>query len=265
MLTPANTLLDIRKRYQEDLRSDKVTLLIYGDMGVGKTSLLTTARAPILVHGFDPGGLVTVRDEIDSGIIIPDERFAVEDPLNPTAFDLWNRECGRLKRDNIFDAIGTYAIDSATTWAQCAMDVVLKKAGRQGGPPYKQDWLPQMAMLETGIRGLMALPCDVVLIAHSDISKDERTGKMFIAPMLTGKLSIRIPLLFDEIYCAQTEETSKGINYRLLTKPTGLYRARTRLGKKGIFDTYEEPNIKALLRKAGRPCEDREIMSELKS
>jgi len=68
--------------------------------------------------------------------------------------------------------------------------------------------------------------------------------------MFVGKLKVRGPILFDEIYMAVTKATSKGAEYSLLTRNTGLYKARTRLGK-GKFETYEQQDIKALLQKAG--------------
>jgi len=100
------------------------------------------------------------------------------------------------------------------------------------------------------------------LICHDDYDKDDATGRMFIGIMVTGKLKRRIPLLFDEIYCAMTKETSKGIEYQLLTRPTGLYQARTRLGKGGELETYEEPDIKNILRKVGMSTEDKPSLIE---
>ena len=64
----------------------------------------------------------------------------------------------------------------------------------------------------------------------------------------------------DEVYMATSKESSKGVEYSILTRNTGLYKARTRLGRNKIFDTYEEPNIKALLRKAGIDDSDKSLL-----
>jgi hypothetical protein len=72
-------------------------------------------------------------------------------------------------------------------------------------------------------------------------------------------LKYRIPILFDEIYYACTKESSAGVKYFFLTRATGLYKARTRLGKGGLFETYEEQDIKALLKKAGYDTSDKQI------
>ena len=241
----------LREMYNNDPTTQTFNAVVYGGLGTGKTSLLRTARKPVLVHSFDPGGTKVLRDEIANGSILVDSRFEQEDPRQPKAFKLFDDEYHRLRRDGFFEHIGTYVIDSVTTWAQTAMNAVMKKAGRAGGTPQQNDWLPQMMMLENAMRDFVSLPCDCILIGHDDVTKDEATGKMYVGLMITGKLSRRVPLLFDEIYCAQTKETSKGIEYSLLTRASGTYQARSRLGKGGELDTYEKPDIKAILRKVG--------------
>jgi len=244
----------LTKMYEDDPRSSTFNAIVYGALGTGKTMLLRTCRKPVHVDSFDPGGTKVLAEEPE---IYKDTRFEVEDPSNPTIAKLWDAEFHRRKRMGWFDKIGTYAIDSATTWSQVLMNEVMRKAGRSGGTPFQQDWLPQMTMIENAMRAFTSLPCDCILIGHDDADKDEGTGRMFISLMITGKLKRRVPLLFDEIYCAQTKETSKGIEYQLLTRSTGLYQARTRLGKGGELDTYEKPDIKAILRKVGMSDEDK--------
>jgi hypothetical protein len=56
---------------------------------------------------------------------------------------------------------------------------------------------------------------------------------------------------------AQTKETSKGIEYQLLTKSTGLFTARSRLCNKGQISEYEPADIKNILRKAGISIDDK--------
>jgi hypothetical protein len=250
---------DLQKMYKESAHTQAFKALIYGSMGTGKTNLLRTCRKPVLLHSFDPGGSKTIRDEVVNGTVMADTRYEIEDLMNPSAFANWDREYHRLKQGGMFDKIGTFAIDSGTTWSSAAMNVTLKKAGRPASTPQQNDYLPTMVLLENAIKDMTSLPCDVILICHEDTDKDEASGKMFVGPLFIGKLKYRIPILFDEIYYATTKETSTGVNYFLLTRSTGLYKARTRLGKGGLFETYEVQDIKALLKKAGYNTDDKTI------
>lgn len=253
-------VLAMKRDYAEDSRNENFNAIVYGGLGSGKTALLRTARKPVLLHSFDPGGVKTLTDYVKTGEIIPDTRFEVEDPSKPKAFKTWDDNYTRLKQMKFFDHVGTFAIDSLTTFAQAVLNAVMHKAGRAGGTPQQNDWFPQMCIIENAIKDILALPCDVIITAHDAMTKDEVTGKVMKDIMITGKLVRRLPLLFDEIYYANTKETSKGVTYNLLTQKTSTYQARTRIGRFGKFDQYEEPDIKNLLRKAGMSTEDKPLL-----
>lgn len=253
------TISEIQKMYAESATADKTNFLLYGSMGSGKTTMaVETARGPVLLHSFDPGGSDSIdRKLLDSGKVLVDRRFEVEDPKNPKMFELWNTEFVRLLNGGFFSAIGTYVLDSATTWGQAAMNVVLKKAGRAAGVPQQNDYLPQMTMMENALKVILSLPCDVVFTAHEKADKDDVTGKIMCAPLLTGKLTQRIPLLFNEIYHLSAKETSKETKFLAQTQGCSTYMARTRLGRRGLFEKFEPCDIRGLLKKANRNFEDK--------
>jgi hypothetical protein len=243
----------IQKAYRPD---DMLRAMIYGVSGTGKTYSLRTARRPIHLDSFDPNGSQSIDDCIAEGYVYADTRFEVEDPAKPTCWKLWSSEIKRRFAAGYFNHIGTYATD-LTSMSAAAMNEVLLKAGRPGGTPQQNDWLPQMTMLENAMRYILSFPCDVIVLAHVNIIKDEIIGKLSYSPLITGKLVIRVPLMFSEIYVAITRETAKGLEYRFLTQAAGSYTARTRLGKGGKFLQYEVPNYKALLTKAEKSTEDK--------
>ena len=115
----------LRDIYKTSKHSHTTNFLIYGGVGSGKTYSLRTARAPVLVHSFDPGGSSVLEKEIKNGRIIVDTRFEIENPANPSAFRLWDAEFHRLLRIGFFEHLGTYAIDSITTWGQAALNEIL--------------------------------------------------------------------------------------------------------------------------------------------
>jgi hypothetical protein len=256
----------IQKSFEEDKTTETFNAIIMGDIGSGKTHLLRTARRPIFIDSFDPGGTKTLRDDpgyMKAGGILVDSRFEREDPKKPSVMKLWDKEFNRRRQEGFFNNIGTYVIDSATTWADAVMNFVLQSNNRAGGTPQQMDWMIQMNIIRDAMKVMCSLPCDCILTAHIDFDKDEATGRMMGGLMMTGKLKKKIPLLFDEIYLATAKDSAKGTVYSLQTRPSTMFPGiRTRLGTNNRFEQYEVPDIKALLKKADRNCADQQEVAE---
>lgn len=252
----------INAYYKEKRGAERYQALAYGDKGTGKTTLYATARLPVHIDSFDPGGSQVLADEIEKGVVVVDTRWETDDPTNPKVFAAWDLEFHRRKREGYFAQFATYGLDSITTFSQIIMNYVLKKQGRPGGIPQtgagaENDYVHQMLHLENSLVGIFSLPCDLLVTAHPESEKDDASGKMFVSPMITGKAKIRIPLLFSEMYYLRVEDKADGTTrWMLQTRPSAIYKASSRLARQGKFDKFEEPNIKALLKKAGRPYND---------
>jgi len=248
----------IRAMYASDVTSQTFNALVMGESGSGKTFLLRTCVGPIHVDSFDPGGSKGLRDEIKSGRVICDSRFEHEDPLKPTSFVLWEKEMERRIKMGYFDHIGTYCLDSATTWSNAIMNSILNKAGIPGtAPRFTKDYGPQKIIIQNWVKKLLNLPCHVIITGHLAQIKGEEGTKPTYRFMTTGQAAVTLPLLFDELYVMEPKETSGGAQYRILTQATGTYIARSRLAAGGKFEKYEPADIKALLKKAGLPTEDK--------
>jgi hypothetical protein len=242
----------LKTMYDEDKKQDSFNLLLLGESGTGKTMISRTCRTPVLIDSFDPGGTKGLKEEIDAGKIFVDTRWENEDPTHPKAFKLWEAEFERRLKMGFFNELGTYILDSSTTWADAIMNFILLKAGIPGqAPRFTHDYGPQKIIIRNKLKKMLSLPCDFILTGHLEAQKDEVTGKVKWRYLTTGKGVVTIPLLFDEIYVTTTKETSKGVTYQLLTARTSTYMAVTRKGR-GKFEIYEEPNIQYLLKKAGR-------------
>ena len=133
---------NIRDNYNKSRAKDYFNSLIYGYMGTGKTTILGTARKPVLIHSFDPGGEKVLVDQIKKGEVMVNSSFQHEDAKRPTTYRSWEKEFDRLRHmEGFFESIGTYALDSVTTWSEALMNAILKSNGRAAGIPQMQDYL----------------------------------------------------------------------------------------------------------------------------
>lgn len=262
---------ELQRLYAEDQRK-KTNFFIYGDKGSGKTTLLTTAPRPILVDSFDDGGTQSIMDEVTQSWILADTRWEKDNPENPQNWVAWLTEMDRRRKEGFFDILGTYAIDSLTMLQQLSMNYVLKQKGRKDGIPETgkgkdNDYVVSQTGIERIINSVLDLPCNVIITAHPDFTKDEDTKIKFIGPAVTGQLKVRLPLMFSEFYYMKSEvayvkqgATMVGQQaYILLTRPDGLFRASTRLGRKGLFELWERADIRYILQKGGVEAKDKEI------
>jgi hypothetical protein len=254
---------ELKKLYDERPRKGNFTALLLGESGSGKTWVTRTARLPIHYDMFDPGGDTNLDDLIANGKAIVDMRWTEENPKKPSVFKDWEKVTEERFKSGYFNQFGTIVLDSATTWSEAIMNQVLKDAGIPGDAPrWAHDYVPQKVKITNWIKRFMSEPisCDFFLTGHLEGIKDEVTGRMSYRFMTTGKAQVTIPLLFDEIYVLDPKGGQKDVEYRILTKATGTHLARSRMAKEGYLNTYEEANIKQLLKKCKRTITDKPLL-----
>ncbi len=251
----------IQKMYSEDESQKKFNLLLLGESGWGKTFSLRTAPKPVHIDSFDPGGTLCLREWIKKGEIIADTRFENEDPLNPSAYNEWYKEFDERYDGGYFDAFGTYCLDSSTSWDAALLSALLMKKGADptAVPNYTTHYHYEKLELRAYIRKMMNLPCNFILTGHLIAKEDQMRGTLQWRYLTRGDGAVILPTLFSEIYTAVTKETSEGVNYKFLTDNIDSYPARSRLKADGLLETYEEPDLKAILGKAGLPNEDKPL------
>ena len=255
----------LRTRYASDPHQLSFSVLITGESNTGKTHLLRTARKPVHVDSFDPGGTLVLRDLIAKGDIIADTVYEEEDRTNPTKFREWARNFELRFKSQYFESFATYALDSSTLWADAIMNHIMNKDKRAGeAPNFYKDFNPQKIEIQNWIKRILTLPCDVIITGHLEGEYDDKIVNGEVVKdlqrykyMTTGKGAIIIPLLFAEQWTTFAEPSGRTVEYKLLTAPWRMYRAGTRIGR-GVFETFEKPDIKALLNKAGWPAKDKE-------
>ena len=268
-----NELEKVQKYYQEDPLQKRYSALVTGETNAGKTFLLRTARKPIHIDSFDPGGTKCLSDLIKKGDIIADTQWEADDPFNPDKFAKWMRAIDIRFQINYFEHFGTYCIDSATTFGDAVMNYQLASKGREGeAPQHRHDYMPQKTYMTNYIKKLMGIPCDFILTGHLReirklISIDRKTGvaheDIKYRFYTVGQAVITIPLLFDEVYVLIGKDShGREPRRELLIDSLGTYVARSRLKANGKLDAIEEPNIKNILRKVGLDWQDKPRLKE---
>lgn len=259
----------IRKMYADNPSTRKFHGLVIGEKGSGKTSLALTCPGPVLVHSFDPGGTEVLSEAIDAGDVLVDTRFEKEDVNNPTAYMMWEKEFNQLGKEGFFNQIGTYVLDSTSTLCDAVIGQIMKKEQRlpagmgaktgEGQGMRIQDWGTLQRQFTNLSRSLGNLPCHTLILGHVGREQDGVSGKFINTLQLPGKSSDQFPVNLHEFYVltAVASRTNGATERKLLTQYDGAYRATTRMGRKEKLDKYEEPDIRAILKKCGYPYEDK--------
>ena len=261
----------VREYYNNDPLQKRFSSIICGDIGVGKSYILSTARKPIFIDSFDPGGSKCLEPWIKKGDIVVDTTYENENPYSPTAYREWQKNLEIRLQTDFFSQFGTYALDSLSTFSDAVMNYIMlnAKGGSRAGeaPMHRRDYNPQKIEIINRIKQLMILPCDFFLMAHLKESKDTIGQTKDGVPItvekyrisITGNATLTVPLLFDEIYVLLGKSGQPGnpVKRELLIDSQGKYIARSRLKSQGRLREIESPDIKKLLNKVGLNSEDK--------
>lgn len=210
----------------------KPKFLLVGSGGAGKTSQLLTLPGKTFVYIFDPAALTTLR-----GSDIEYEMFTAErwnlaaqsltkgksDPKKPEdasdVYNEWEKDYSNKLKSGFWDTVDNVAFDSFTTFADVVMDRVLHLNGRAGQFPQQDDWTAQMQSIMNVVRTFAAMDKLLIFTAHDEFKQDENTSRMQNILMLTGKLKIKVPLLFSDIWHLESQSNATETKYVAQTRP----------------------------------------------
>ena len=227
---------------------------VYGPPASGKTSLLRTCRKPVLLDMFDPFGHKTqlLADDIAKGNILV--RYYGHDRWHsPEAFSRWTAEYEMAKQQHLFDHVATYCLDSLTSFQRYMSYHIARKngKGKSDGTLSLADYKIQLYQMMDYITDIMALPCDVLVMAHIQIEMDTFANETHTYVSLPPSQRVEVPTAFMEKWITRVVNGK----HWLQVKPDGKYMAETRIGA-NVFQTMEEPDVKKLLAKAGYRTDD---------
>ena len=221
-------------------------ILLYGDVGCGKTVLALTLGKGTQILDCDMGlrsGFSLQDDFTDARRAVDVKQFpetampvrALAFPkMKSTIFDIAT-QCNQKRYP--YKAI---ILDSLTVFGECALNYVLSSAGKLGKNPEIQHWGMCFTEMKLVLGVLMALPIPVVMIGHQAISTTGK-GKEAedrISFSIKGKnMPAEVGGLFDEVWYMRIAGSLQKRTRLIQTVHDGTITARSRACIPNMTDT----------------------------
>ena len=220
----------IQLKRTKEATAQAVKLLVYGQAGAGKTSLIPTLPTPVILSA--EGGLLSISDtnlpfiEITSMI---DLREAY----------LWLTTSDEAKE---FQSV---ALDSISEIAEVCLNTE-KKVNKDPRAAYGA-MQEQMADI---IRAFRDLPGKHVYMSAKLEKTQDEMGRVLYAPSMPGnKTGQSLPYFFDEVLALRVEKDAEGNTRRaLMCDSDGLWLAKDRSGK---LEIWEDADLGEIIKKIG--------------
>ena len=212
------------------LSANGVKVLVYGQAGAGKTSIIKTLPSPIVLSA--EGGLLSIQDAN-----LPYLEIGSMDDLREAY--LWLN--GSAEAAN-FQSV---ALDSISEIAEVCLNHE-KKVNKDPRAAYGA-MQEQMADI---IRAFRDLPGRHVYMSAKLEKTQDEMGRVLYSPSMPGnKTGQSLPYFFDEVLALRVERDSDGVAQRaLMCDSDGLWQAKDRSGK---LSAWEAPNLGDVISKIG--------------
>ena len=206
-----------------------VKVLVYGESGVGKTVLCSTAPTPVILSA--EAGLLSLRKHRITVIQIT----TIQDLIDA---HLWCMNSAEAK------SYQTVCLDSLSEIGE----VVLSNAKKLVKDPRQAygELIEKMGMLVRSFRDLPGK--HVYMSAKLEPMKDEMTGVVKYGPSMPGqKMGPQLPYFFDEVFRLGINKLTTGETYRFFqTQPDLQYVAKDR---SGALAAVEQPDLSVVFNK----------------
>jgi len=220
----------INLRSTKGLHANGVKLLVYGNAGSGKTSLIPTLPNPVVFSA--EGGLLSIADADVSFVEVSSYDTLME------AYK-WVTSSDEAKH---FESI---TLDSISEIAE----VVLNHEKKIAKDP-RQAYGAMQEQMSDIIRAFRDIPNKHVYFTAKCEKATDETGRILYAPSMPGnKTGQQLPYFFDEVLALRVEKDAEGVAQRaLMCDSDGIWQAKDRSGKLGA---WEAPDLGAIIAKIG--------------
>jgi len=214
----------------KEATAQAVKLLVYGQAGAGKTSLIPTLPKPVILSA--EGGLLSIADTNLPFIEITSMAELQEAYKWLTS----SAEAGEFQ---------SVALDSISEIAE----VVLNAEKKINKDPRAAYGAMQEQMADV-IRAFRDLPGKHVYMSAKLEKTQDEMGRVLYAPSMPGnKTGQSLPYFFDEVLALRVEKDAEGFTRRaLMTDGDGLWLAKDRSGK---LEVWEDADLGEIIKKIG--------------
>jgi len=220
----------IQLKRTKEATAQAVKLLVYGQAGAGKTSLIPTLPTPVILSA--EGGLLSIADTNLPFIEI-------------TSMDDLREAYKWLTSSTEAAEFESVALDSISEIAEVVLNAE-KKINKDPRAAYGA-MQEQMADI---IRGFRDLPGKHVYMSAKLEKTQDEMGRVLYAPSMPGnKTGQSLPYFFDEVLALRVEKDAEGFTRRaLMTDGDGLWLAKDRSGK---LEVWEDADLGEIIKKIG--------------
>jgi len=220
----------IQLKRTKEATAQAVKLLVYGQAGAGKTSLIPTLPKPVILSA--EGGLLSIADTNLPFI----EITSIDDLREAYKWLTSSTEAAEFE---------SVALDSISEIAEVVLNAE-KKINKDPRAAYGA-MQEQMADI---IRGFRDLPGKHVYMSAKLEKTQDEMGRVLYAPSMPGnKTGQSLPYFFDEVLALRVEKDAEGNTRRaLMTDGDGLWLAKDRSGK---LEVWEDADLGEIIKKIG--------------
>jgi len=220
----------IQLKRTKESTAQAVKLLVYGQAGAGKTSLIPTLPKPVILSA--EGGLLSIADTNLPFI----EITSMDDLREAYKWLTTSAEAAEFE---------SVALDSISEIAEVVLNAE-KKINKDPRAAYGA-MQEQMADI---IRGFRDLPGKHVYMSAKLEKTQDEMGRVLYAPSMPGnKTGQSLPYFFDEVLALRVEKDAEGFTRRaLMTDGDGLWLAKDRSGK---LEVWEDADLGEIIKKIG--------------